>query len=179
MKREIWSGLFGMVALGAAIDPATVDGFSAYGGYHAYGHEHVTPFDPEALKYVAQEMVLQAGAQHKLHRFFLDSLVEDGKISAIGPATRVRIPADAVVLEAEVVTPGLVDVHTVVGLAGIYNSDQGQVQDQDQLEKSDPVQPELRARILGQGQVAVVERIKGSSQDTQTPSNFWFYSKND
>ena len=30
--------------------PAEVPGFSAYGGYHAYGHEHVTPFDPEALK---------------------------------------------------------------------------------------------------------------------------------
>lgn len=72
-------------------------------------------------------------------------LVEDGKISAIGSATEIRVPSGVTVYEAEVVTPGLVDVHTVVGLAGIYNSDQGQVQDQDQLEKSDPVQPELRA----------------------------------
>lgn len=72
-------------------------------------------------------------------------LVEDGKIVAVGPASQVTIPAGVEVLEAAVVTPGLVDVHTVVGLAGIYNSDRGQVQDQDQLEKSDPVQPELRA----------------------------------
>ena len=72
-------------------------------------------------------------------------LIEEGKIKKIGPASKIRIPSGVEVLEAEVVTPGLVDVHTVVGLAGIYNSDKGQVQDQDQLEKSDPVQPELRA----------------------------------
>jgi hypothetical protein len=70
-----------LVALGAAIDPAAVDGFSAYGGYHAYGHEHVTPFDPEGLKYVAQEMVLEAGAALKLHRFFLDAQVKEGRVS--------------------------------------------------------------------------------------------------
>jgi imidazolonepropionase-like amidohydrolase len=72
-------------------------------------------------------------------------LIEDGKITTVGPESRVRVPSGATVLAADVVTPGLVDVHTVVGLAGIYNSDKGQVQDQDQLEKSDPVQPELRA----------------------------------
>jgi imidazolonepropionase-like amidohydrolase len=72
-------------------------------------------------------------------------LVEAGKIVRIGPATGVSIPHGIEVLEAAVVTPGLVDVHSVVGLAGIYNSDKGQVQDQDQLETSDPLQPELRA----------------------------------
>ncbi|MCP3981014.1 MAG: amidohydrolase family protein [bacterium] len=72
-------------------------------------------------------------------------LIEGGKISAVGPASKVKIPRGVEVLEAAAVTPGLVDVHTVVGLAGIYNSDRGQVQDQDQLEKSDPIQPELRA----------------------------------
>jgi hypothetical protein len=77
-----------MLALGAAIDPARVKGFSAYGGYHPYGHEHVTPFDPEALKYVAQEMALQAGVELKLHRFFLDSLVEDVRITGIIVASK-------------------------------------------------------------------------------------------
>jgi len=86
-EKPIIEGIFRelvdrMVALGAAIDPAGVDGFSAYGGYHAYGHEHVTPFDPEALKYVAQEMVLEAGAQIKFHRFFLDAVVNEGEITA-------------------------------------------------------------------------------------------------
>ena len=42
-------------------------------------------------------------------------------------------------------TPGLVDAHSVVGLAGALNSNAGQVRDQDQLDTSAPIQPELRA----------------------------------
>jgi imidazolonepropionase-like amidohydrolase len=78
-------------------------------------------------------------------------LIEDGKITAVGPATQIEIPADARVLEAAVVTPGLVDAHSTVGLSGIYNGvlspDQRRVRilDQDQLERSGPIQPELRA----------------------------------
>lgn len=65
----------------------------------------------------------------------------DGKIQAVGPASSVRIPDGVRVLEAAVVTPGLVDAHTVVGLAGWLN----QPHDQDQLERSNAIQPELRA----------------------------------
>ena len=68
-------------------------------------------------------------------------VVTDGKIAAVGPASSVRIPDGYRVLEAAVVTPGLVDAHSVVGLAGQYNEDA----DQDQLERSSPIQPELRA----------------------------------
>lgn len=68
-------------------------------------------------------------------------IVRDGKISAVGAAADVSIPTGFRVLDAEVVTPGLVDAHSVVGLAGIYNTPH----DQDQLERSKPVQPELRA----------------------------------
>ncbi|MEZ6196668.1 MAG: amidohydrolase family protein [Planctomycetota bacterium] len=68
-------------------------------------------------------------------------LVRDGKIAAIGPAASVEIPAGFRVLRAAVVTPGLVDAHSVVGLAGILNRNQ----DQEQLDRSAPVQPELRA----------------------------------
>jgi len=68
-------------------------------------------------------------------------LVNNGKIERVGPANRVNIPDDYTVHEAEVVTPGLIDAHTVVGLAGIYN----QESDQDQLETSNAIQPELRA----------------------------------
>lgn len=68
-------------------------------------------------------------------------LVNNGKIEAVGPASRVQIPDNYTVKEAKAVTPGLIDAHTVVGLAGIYNQDH----DQDQLERSDAIQPELRA----------------------------------
>jgi imidazolonepropionase-like amidohydrolase len=68
-------------------------------------------------------------------------IVRDGRIADVGPASRVNIPGDARVLEAAVVTPGLIDAHTVVGLSGYLNQDQ----DQDQMERSAPIQPELRA----------------------------------
>ena len=96
----------------------------------------------------APDLAVRAKRIHPVSSSSIDDgvvLVEDGKIAAVGPASSVAVPDGIEVLEAEVVTPGLVDVHAVVGLAGIYNSDRGQVQDQDQLETSDPVQPELRA----------------------------------
>jgi imidazolonepropionase-like amidohydrolase len=68
-------------------------------------------------------------------------VVRDGRIAAVGPANRVRIPDGVAVVEAAVVTPGLVDARSVVGLAGFLNQDH----DQDQLERSEAIQPELRA----------------------------------
>lgn len=68
-------------------------------------------------------------------------LVADGKIAAVGPAASTPIPAGTRVLDAEVVTPGLIDARSVVGLSGLLN----QKQDQDQLDGSSPLQPELRA----------------------------------
>jgi imidazolonepropionase-like amidohydrolase len=68
-------------------------------------------------------------------------LVKDGKIEAVGPAASVTIPAGYRTLVAKVVTPGLVDARATVGLSGVLN----QPHDQDQLETSAAVQPELRA----------------------------------
>jgi hypothetical protein len=82
-----------LVAMGAAVDPAGVKGFSAFGGYHSYGHEHVTPFDAEALKYASQEMVLAAGAELKLHTFFVDCVVQADKIVSLITATKSGLEA--------------------------------------------------------------------------------------
>lgn len=68
-------------------------------------------------------------------------LIRDGKIERVGTSGSVQIPNDYTVYEASVATPGLIDAHTVVGLAGIANQDD----DQDQLETSSAFQPELRA----------------------------------
>lgn len=68
-------------------------------------------------------------------------LIRDGKIERVGSQSRISIPDEYTVYEAAVVTPGLIDARTVVGLAGYYNYDH----DQDQLERSHPFQPELRA----------------------------------
>ncbi|MEO8769718.1 MAG: amidohydrolase family protein [Ferruginibacter sp.] len=68
-------------------------------------------------------------------------LIKNGKIENIGPATSITIPAGYKTYEAKVVTPGLVDARSVVGLSGSLNIPT----DQDQLEKSSPIQPDLRA----------------------------------
>ncbi len=68
-------------------------------------------------------------------------VIEDGNITAVGPAASTAIPDGMRVMEASVVTPGLVDAHSTVGLTGYLN----QPDDQDQLDDSAPVQPHLRA----------------------------------
>lgn len=68
-------------------------------------------------------------------------LTNNGKITAVGSASSVTIPSGYKVVEAKVVTPGLVDAHTVIGLAGYLN----QPHDQMQVERSSSMQPELRA----------------------------------
>ncbi len=67
-------------------------------------------------------------------------LLEDGKIKAVGSAFDVKVPDGWPVLTAAVVTPGLIDAHTVVGLSGAANVSA----DQDQDEMSDPNQADLR-----------------------------------
>ncbi len=68
-------------------------------------------------------------------------LMQDGKITAIGPAASTEIPQGFRVLSAKVVTPGLIDAHSTLGLSGILNYEH----DQEQLEDSAPIQPALRA----------------------------------
>ena len=69
-------------------------------------------------------------------------VVNQGIIQAVGTQYEIKAPDGAVRLEAQVVTPGFIDAHTVVGLAG-YLNDPGS--DQDQLDRSNAIQPELRA----------------------------------
>lgn len=68
-------------------------------------------------------------------------LMRDGTIEAVGTADAVAIPEQYTIINAAVVTPGLIDAHGTMGLSGILN----QPHDQDQLEDSSPIQPELRA----------------------------------
>lgn len=68
-------------------------------------------------------------------------LINNGKITAVGPASSVQIPAGYRTLTAKVVTPGLIDAHTVIGLNGYLN----QPHDQMALDGGASVQPELRA----------------------------------
>jgi imidazolonepropionase-like amidohydrolase len=84
-------------------------------------------------------------------------LVRDGKIERVGPASSIQIPQNYRVLTARVVTPGLIDAHTVVGLSGHLN----QPHDQMQVERSSAMQPELRATDAYDARERLVAWLRG------------------
>jgi imidazolonepropionase-like amidohydrolase len=84
-------------------------------------------------------------------------LIRDGKIERVGPSSTVQIPAGYKTLSARVVTPGLIDAHSTIGLSGYLN----QPHDQMQLERSGPIQPELRATDAYNGRERLIEWVRG------------------
>ena len=84
-------------------------------------------------------------------------LVRDGKITYVGTAKDMVYSADHRVIRAAVVTPGLIDARATAGLSGLLN----QPQDQDMLERSHPVQPELRAIDAYNSQDPLVAYLRG------------------
>ena len=83
-------------------------------------------------------------------------LIQDGKITAVGKAANVKIPTGVLVKHAQVALPGLVDGRSTVGLSGLLN----QAHDQDQLESSAPIQPELRAMDAYNGRDPLVGYLR-------------------
>jgi FAD dependent oxidoreductase len=84
-RERIIGGLFQevvdrMVSLGGAIDPAEVPAGSAHAAFIDYGHAHVTPFHPEALKLAALELVSDAGARIMFHTAFVDVVPKSGRV---------------------------------------------------------------------------------------------------
>lgn len=107
-----------------------------------------------------QTLVVKANQLHTVSgKTILNGVVVcvDGKIAAVGSANEVSVPQGAKVLQAEVVTPGLIDVRNSVGLSGILNVDH----DSDHLESSNPAQPELRAIDAYNPREELIEYLRG------------------
>lgn len=83
-------------------------------------------------------------------------LINNGKIEAVGTAAQIKIPSNYRVINAKVVTPGLIDAHSVIGLAGYLN----QPHDQMQVETSSSMQPELRAIDAYNTQERLIEWVR-------------------
>ncbi|KPP92610.1 amidohydrolase family protein [Erythrobacter sp. HL-111] len=108
----------------------------------------------------AQDIAVRGEQVHTMAGPMIENgvvVIDDGKIVAVGPEASTPIPEGVRVMEAKVVTPGLVDARTVVGLAGYLNQDE----DQDQLDESAPVQPQLRAIDAYNPQEVLVEWLRG------------------
>lgn len=83
-------------------------------------------------------------------------LIKGGKIEAVGAAGQISIPSGYRVISAKVVTPGLIDAHTVIGLNGYLN----QPHDQMALDPGASFQPELRATDAYNAQEKLVEWVR-------------------
>ena len=81
----------------------------------------------------------------------------NGKIEAVGTASQVKIPTNYKIVSAKVVTPGLIDAHTVIGLNGYLN----QPNDQMALDGGASIQPELRAIDAYNPEERLIEWVRG------------------
>lgn len=82
-----------MEATGGAIHPSKIPAGSEYCGFIVYGHDKVTPFDPEAIKLHATEMLLEAGVKLQMHTFVADTIVEDGTVRGVITASKSGLEA--------------------------------------------------------------------------------------
>jgi len=68
---------------GGALHPSRTHAGDAYAGFIVYGHDKVTPFEPEAAKTTALEMCREAGVELRLHSFVADAVVRDGRVAGV------------------------------------------------------------------------------------------------
>ena len=87
-----------MERAGGAIHPSKIAAGSEYSGFIVFGHDKVTPFNPESVKLVAMEMCLEAGVELLLHTFVADTIVEGGAVTGVVTASKSGLQ----VLRAEV-----------------------------------------------------------------------------
>jgi imidazolonepropionase-like amidohydrolase len=108
----------------------------------------------------AQDLAVRGRIVHTMSGAALQDgvvLVRSGKIAAVGAAAEVQVPAGTRELAAAVVTPGLLDAHCSLGLAGWLNYPH----DRDERERSAPVQPELRAIDAYNAREPLIEWVRG------------------
>ncbi len=84
-------------------------------------------------------------------------VIRGGKIQAVGPAVGISIPDDMPTMRAAIVVPGLIDARSTLGLTGLLN----QPGDQDHLDPSGAIQPELRAIDAYNARDALVDWARG------------------
>lgn len=87
-KTQLIKGVFEefvnrMVAMGAALHPSTTKAGDAYAGFIVYGHDKVTPFEPEAAKMAAERMCVESGVELKYHTMVVDTVVRDGVVTGV------------------------------------------------------------------------------------------------
>ena len=91
-----------MVAIGGAIHPSKVRAGTSFSAWHVRGHDHCTPFEPEALKCVLDDLCAEAGVKVLYHATFMAPVMEGKRIAGVEILTKagVRRIAAKVVIDA-------------------------------------------------------------------------------
>jgi hypothetical protein len=85
---QIIRGIFDEIArrmqkLGGAVHPSQVPPGTAYSSFAVYSHGNVTPYDTEAFKFVADQMMEEAGVNLVYHTFMADVLKDGDRITGV------------------------------------------------------------------------------------------------
>lgn len=72
-----------LVAMGGAIHPSEVPAASCFTSYITAGHVHVTPFQAEALKLLADRMLQESGVQALYHTKFVDAVTDGERVQRV------------------------------------------------------------------------------------------------
>lgn len=82
-----------MVAIGGAIHPKDVRHTSPYSAWITAGHDHCTPFEAEAMKYVLDNMCIEAGVKVLYHAEFVEPVMNHDSIKGAVLMTRKGLQA--------------------------------------------------------------------------------------
>lgn len=69
-----------LIKIGGAIHPSKIHQKTEFTAWISEGHEHCTPFDPELLKVVYDQMCAEAGVKVLYHANFDEPIMKGGKI---------------------------------------------------------------------------------------------------
>lgn len=77
-----------LVAVGGALHPRDVRAGTAYTAWIERGHDHVTPFDSDALKFVLDDVCVEAGVNVLYHADFIRPILSGGRIDGVEVLTK-------------------------------------------------------------------------------------------
>lgn len=89
-----------MEKTGGAVHPSKTKSGTPYSGFMKFGHEAVTPFDPESAKITAMDMCERAGVELMLHSFVVDTVTSGNAVSGVVVANKSgleMVPASVVI----------------------------------------------------------------------------------
>jgi hypothetical protein len=115
-----------MEARGGAIHPSKVPLGTAYAGYRVGGHQNLTPFNPEDLKKVSEELCQESGVRLFYHLLFIDAEAENGTVRAAYFATKNGIYK--ISAKVFIDCTGDADLAAAVGAETVYGDGSGDVQ---------------------------------------------------